>query len=134
MADLLTLLPPTCELPLTKQAKIKLKRFQTEGGSLSVLLFILASLIFRERTTTERHICDLNAAIYRDASFVKGLLLNKITGGRRMGKYYGIVMLHLSGCKLSMRLREAMLSGILRNFRRIEHEPTLFNLLVHLRQ
>jgi hypothetical protein len=43
-------------------------------------------------------------------------------------------MIYLSNKKNSKRIKEQLVRSIFKNINKIEHEPTLFNLIVYLRR
>lgn len=80
-----------------------------------------------------RSIREVNKLIFSDRIFRKSLLELVLPEDRKITKFYGIVILYLSNKKNNYATKKLIISSILVNFSRINHEATLLNLLVYLR-
>jgi hypothetical protein len=131
------------QLTFSREFIVKLRRVASDLAECSLqqaylqkvqaLLYILVVLIYKERITQVKNIRDLNKLIFSDRLLVHSLLQLPLPRDRKIAKFYGIVIVHLSNKKNNNRLRQEIMKSILLNFGRIEHEPTLLNLLVCLR-
>lgn len=64
---------------------------------------------------------------------MKSLLLMTLPLDKKISKFYGIVITYLSCKNNNHKYKQLIIKSILKNFSNIDHEPTLFNLLVLLR-
>ena len=102
-------------------------------SKLQAILYILAMFIYKEKTNQQTAIADLNRSLYSDRALVKMFLSLTLPRDKKLSKFYGTIMIHLTLQDNSKKIKELILSNILLNFGKIEHEPTFFNLLVYLR-
>ena len=132
------------QLKFEKEAKVKLRRFLAhllQGSSLrkansskmQALLYILAVLIYKEKVEEVPHIREFQRQLYSDRSLVRLLLAIKLPRYKRIDKFYGVVMAHLSSQQPGKMVKGEIVRASLRNLPNVEHEATFFNFLVLLR-
>lgn len=122
---------------------MKLRRFamdlqeQTDKKSynskIQAILYILVVFIYKERITQLKNIKEFNKSLFSDATFIRSLLNLTLPKDKKINKFYGTLLIYISSKQNSKRVKELILISILKNFINIEHQPTLFNLLVYLR-
>lgn len=64
---------------------------------------------------------------------MKYLLSLKLPKDKKISKFYGIIIIYLSNLNKSQKMKKDILSSIISNLSKIEHDATFFNLLVFLR-
>lgn len=93
----------------------------------------MAVFIYQERSVKKKDGKRSIRSIIADKGIVRAILNISIPSGARISKFYGIIMVAITARTHPKAVREAIVSNILLNIARIEHQPTLFNLLVYLR-
>lgn len=131
------------QLTFSKQFVNKLKRLSSELAQESIqlgyqqkvqaLLYILVMLIYKEKAGQMCPIKQINKMIWSDRLLVSSVLNITLPQDKKISKFYGITIVYLSNRKNSNKLKKLIVSSIFRNFQYIEHETTLLNLLVYLR-
>jgi hypothetical protein len=130
-------------LTFEREFVVKLRRFATDLAieeqqlghqqKVQALFYILVALIYKERIGEVCSLRQLNKSIFSDRLLVKSLLQISLPLEKKAAKFYGIVIVYLSNRKNTHNVRKMIVKSILLNFGRIDHEPTLLNLLVYLR-
>lgn len=128
----------------TPEFKAKIRRFlqelseeQTDTSSYSnkvqAVFYILAVLIYQERSVKKNEGKKSFRSIIADKGIMKAFLDISLPNNPRISKFYGIIMVAITSKSHTKLIREAIVKNILLNIAKVEHESTLFNLLVYLR-
>lgn len=91
------------------------------------MLYILVGMIYKQKTR------QIGKTLLTDRNIIRAILKLSIPKNSKISKFYGIIMLAITSKTHTKSMREAMVRSILVNLESIEHPPTMFNLLVHLR-
>jgi hypothetical protein len=78
---------------------------KSKNSKIQALLYILAILIYKERVNVDRSIQNINNSIYSDRSLVKLLLSLTLSKYKKMSKFYGVIMIHLSNQQNSSKIK-----------------------------
>lgn len=100
---------------------------------MQALLYILAVLIYKEKVDEVPNIREFQRSLYSDRYFVRLLLAIKLPKYKKIDKFYGVVMVHLSNQQQGKKIKEEIVKATIRNLPNVEHEATFFNFLVLLR-
>lgn len=72
---------------------------------MQALLYILAVLIYKEKVDDVPQIKEFQHQLYSDRSFVRMLLAIKLPKYKKIDKFYGVVLVHLSNQQYGKKMK-----------------------------
>ena len=88
---------------------------------IQAIFYILTILIYKQRIGEEKAVRDVNRMIFSDRATVNFLLELVLPVQKKIAKFYGIVIIYLTGKKLNNGLKKKVIKSILLNFCKIDH-------------
>jgi hypothetical protein len=93
----------------------------------------LAVIIYQERSAKKNDGKKCIRSIIADKGIMRAFLDITIPNNTRISKFYGIIMVAITTRNHQKIIREIIVKSILLNIARVDHQSSLFNLLVYLR-
>lgn len=91
---------------------------------IQAIFYILTNLIYKQRIGKEKKVRDLNKKIFQDRSIINSLLNIKLPLQKKIGRFYGIVIVYLNNNNnknVNNALKKKIIKSILLNFCYLDH-------------